>query len=217
MPILDSQMGMFIHDDPLEHPNDRGIFSEVHLQDCYKIRELHASGFSPRVVVDIGAHIGTFSQLAAAIFKPSRLLAFEPVEVHYKCLLRNVPSPPMIAVNKAVVGFLGRETGHNVYWSNDFERSVRRGEIKNALSVLDLLSEYQIESIDMLKIDCEQGEVNIFREMASIGLFPKIDVIAGEWHFDVAKREVVELLEPTHHVAIVDEGMWNLFFATRRT
>ena len=79
-----------------------------------------------------------------------------------------------------------------------------------------LFEKYRLPRIDLLKIDCEQSEVNIFRELDHLGRLEDIDVIAGEWHFDTAKNELRSIVGKTHDVELIDEGMWNHFFARRK-
>jgi uncharacterized protein YaiE (UPF0345 family) len=59
--------------------------------------------------------------------------------------------------------------------------------------------------------------VNIFRELDHLDRLKDIAVISGEWHFDTAKNELRSIVGKTHEVDLVDEGMWNHFFAKRRT
>ena len=55
---------MHVHSDERERHIDYAICHEVQALDCYRVHELATSGFSPRVIVDIGAHIGSFTALA---------------------------------------------------------------------------------------------------------------------------------------------------------
>jgi FkbM family methyltransferase len=83
-----------------------------------------------------------------------------------------------------------------------------------AQSVLDFLQQYDITSIDLLKLDCEGSELNILRELSSLGMLKKIREIRGEWHGNLAKTLVPELLK-THAVTMESLDMQSgLFQAT---
>jgi FkbM family methyltransferase len=208
---------MHVHPDLPDRHTDYAICHEVQGLDCYRIHELVTSGFSPRIIVDIGAHIGSFTALAAKYFPEAEIYSFEPLREHYRLLVRNSPKRGARLLNLAVLGFYGSEEGRDIYPGNEFERAYRARQLSNAISVRQLFSKYKLPRIDLLKIDCEQSEVNIFRELDHLDRLKDIAVISGEWHFETAKNEVRSIVGKTHEVELVDEGMWNHFFARRRT
>jgi len=208
---------MHVHANEQERHIDYAICHEVQLLDCYRVRELVKSGFSPGIIVDIGAHIGTFTAFAAKCFPEAAIYSFEPLRHHYDLLVRNAPKRRARPRNLAVLGFYGNEEGRDIYPGNEFERAYRARQLSNAISVEQLFSKFKLPRIDFLKIDCEQSEVNIFRELDHLDRLKDIAVISGEWHFDTAKNELRTIVGKTHEVELVDEGMWNHFFAKRRT
>jgi FkbM family methyltransferase len=207
---------MHVHEDARELHIDVAICHEVQKLDCYRVHHLVDTGFAPRIIVDIGAHIGSFTALAAKYFPEADIYSFEPLKQHYRVLVRNSPKGRCYPQNLAVLGFYGSEEGHDIYPGNEFERAYRARQLSNAISIKQLFKKFRLPRIDFLKIDCEQSEVNIFRELDDIDRLKDIDVISGEWHFDTAKSELKSIVGKTHDVSIVDDGMWNHFFATRR-
>lgn len=207
---------MHVHADERERSIDYAICHEVQIDDCYHVRKLAESGFAPKVIVDIGAHIGTFTALAARYFPKAKIYSFEPLKQHYDVLVKNSRSGRCTPKNVAILGFYGDEQGRDIYPGNEFERAYRARQLSNALSVGEMLRRYRLTQIDWLKIDCEQSEVNIFRELDALDRLKDIDVISGEWHFDTAKNEIRSIVGKTHDVDLVDEGMWNHFHAKRK-
>jgi FkbM family methyltransferase len=208
---------MHVHADARERHIDISICHEVQADDCYHVRELAASEFAPRVIVDIGAHIGSFTALAAKYFPEAKIYSFEPLKQHYDVLVKNARRTRCTPKNLAVLGFYGGEHGHDIYPGNEFERAYRGRQLSNAISVAEMFRNYKLNQIDWLKIDCEQSEVNIFRELNFIDRLKDIDVISGEWHFETAKAELRTIVGKTHDVDIVDEGLWNHFYAKRKS
>ena len=207
---------MHVHHDPRELHIDIAICHEVQVLDAYRVRHLADSGFRPQIVVDIGAHIGTFTALAAKYFPEAAIYSFEPLKQHYRVLALNSPPRRGHATNLAVLGFYRQEEGRDLYPGNEFEHAFRTRQLSNAISVERLFRKFKLPRIDFLKIDCEQSEVNIFRELDALDRLKDIEVIAGEWHFDTAKNELRSIVAKTHEVDLVDEGMWNHFFARRK-
>jgi FkbM family methyltransferase len=208
---------MHLHTNPQEMHTDLAICHEVQKTDCYRVHQLVAEGFAPRIIVDIGAHIGSFTAMAAKYFPMATIYSFEPLRTHYDILIQNFPKGRGSAENFAVVGFYGEEEGRDVYPGNEFEHLYRARQLTNAISLRELFRKFRLPRIDFLKIDCEQSEVNIFRELDFIDRLKDIDVISGEWHFETAKNELRTIVGKTHEVEIVDDGMWNHFFARRKS
>ncbi|MDA0375996.1 MAG: FkbM family methyltransferase [bacterium] len=216
----------------------RGVVNEVIQQDCYGVQALKRSGFSPKIIVDIGAHIGTFTRMCAHAWPEANIYCLEVMRNEHICgpfaraiaqsLDKNVEEYPNISVTrKGMLGHLG-DPSVEVVTHTDFgklrpalEDRIRDGSHRWAegISVSDFLQENAIDHIDLLKIDVEGCEVNIFREFAALHFLEKINEIRGEWHFEIARTEITRLLEPTHHVDILwsdPKEEWNTFTAVRR-
>lgn len=227
-----------IGSEPRRRTHYVGICNEVIMQDCYGVRTLHAEGFVPETIVDLGMHIGCFALHCDSLWPGVRIVGAEVMRDDCGCgpfcnaivrsLDANIRDRPNISVTrKAVLGFYG-DASADVVFSSDFGRKhphledrIRTGMHRwaEAMSVRDFLQEHAIDQIDLLKMDVEGGEVNIFREMAAMDFLQHINVIRGEWHFPCAREEVYTLLEPTHHVTVAWSGPgeeWNMFRAVRR-
>ncbi len=224
----------------METLHAKHICTEVIERDCYGVEALRAVGFTPRTIVDVGAHVGTFSMMAKRSWPDAALYAVEPRSDyssdpnnvhHLHHNLRGIPG--VTIVNHALVGFFGKpdndvrveelakETfkhwvelgvrGHPVHK----EKTVKGGHV--GLSVEAFLSQNKITHIDLLKLDCEGAETNILRECEALGFLKNIDMIRGEWHGELAKRELPRILADTHKVRLEStESTAGRFFASRK-
>lgn len=196
------------------YKNDCDTVDEVQVRDAYHIKKLVESGFQPRRIMDIGAHIGTFTTLAAHYWPQSWVYAFEPVPEAFTMLAMNLPVNAT-AIRAAVIGFYGKDTMLDIYPSHSDEQKWRlelNGNCMSASMAYWLATE-TTKKVDMLKLDCEQSEVNILRELDMACILKTIDVIHGEWHFEPARKEVIRILSKSHHVETIDVGEWNQFYA----
>jgi FkbM family methyltransferase len=153
-------------------------------------REYELAGVTPpRTIVDAGANIGLASLFFAQRFPEARIISLEPESANFELLRRNTRDyPNVVCLHKA----LWSESGTvNIFdpgegsWSfrtasqGDPPGAKRVGSI-DCINVRDLMSEFGLTSIDLLKIDIEGAEKEVFESSASwIG---DVDVIAIELH-----------------------------------
>lgn len=134
--------------------------------DC----EYDVKGFVPRPgwkVVDIGANVGVYAMLAAS--RGARVDSYEPHpdSVHY--LKLNTERLPVVVHQAAVVGTPAESVALFIHPERDTRNSVLAKEVGTgdaleqridapAVTLDDALS----EPCDLLKVDCEGGEFDIF-------------------------------------------------------
>src|SRR5258707_15282787 len=62
------------------------VVSEVMVQDVYRIKDSE----EPTVVIDVGAHIGTFAIMIGRRFPSARVICLEPMDDSFGFCLENV-------------------------------------------------------------------------------------------------------------------------------
>jgi len=138
--------------------------------------------FRPNTIVDAGAHIGMASILFALQYPMARIIAVEPEPSNFAALVRNtVPYKNITAIQAA----LWRENGEvtlgpsNAHPKGAFQ-IVKDGQQRVRGVTMDtLMRETAIDSIDLLKVDIEGAEVEVFESCPWIG---NVRVIAIELH-----------------------------------
>ena len=89
---------------------DIGICNEVVTSDCYHVQALR--DIDIRTVVDVGAHIGSFSVLAASLWPSAKIVAFEPDNENFALLRENTARYGVVASVSLVGTGAGREAVH---------------------------------------------------------------------------------------------------------
>jgi FkbM family methyltransferase len=145
---------------------------------------------SEPVVVDVGGYIGDFALYAVKYLGAARVVAYEPTQENYSMLRRNVElngyDDRITTVRKAVgasgetvlnVQKLGGDEVHvSAYWYPEAERRALP-----SVSLTELLDTHGLDSVDLLKVDCEGGEYDIFPGTPDAA-FDRIDNIVFEYH-----------------------------------
>ena len=127
--------------------------------------------FAPATIVDAGANIGVASIYYANRYPKARIIAIEPEASNYAMLRRNVARYPNIVAIQAALwnkdGLVGvaepdpitRASGH---WA--FVTRQDGGTQVRAITMETLIKEMQLTSIDILKVDIEGAEKELFQQ-----------------------------------------------------
>jgi FkbM family methyltransferase len=141
------------------------------------------------IVVDVGAHIGSFSIMAARM--AWKVLAFEPEPGNFQMLKKNMELNHLENLSlfeMAVSGISGYQdiytyrggssADYSLYSSGTM--NIRIGRIPT-ISVEDIIQGEGLPRIDFLKLDCEGAEHDILRNM-SLETAARITGITMEMH-----------------------------------
>lgn len=143
-------------------------------------------GFDPKVIVDCGANIG----LAAAYFKnryrDAKIISIEPEPSNYELLLRNTAAYTNVhCINAGIwcrsAHLLIEDNGYGNWGFQVKEVDSGTDKTIEALSITDIMEKYEINQIDILKIDVEGSEKELF-EMGFERWLPKTRVVIIELH-----------------------------------
>jgi len=204
---------------------DKSLIREVVLN-----REYAPEGFeigSHDTVVDIGAHIGTFTITSARSAREGIVYAFEPVEANYQLLLRNIELNKLknvVPTKMAVAKDTGKRemfvqedatTGHSFHY-----RCNRNPVVVDTTSLEDFVDRMGIKKIDLLKMDCEGAEYDILMNCPE-RIFSMIQRIGMEYHFCEDKKDpqiLVDILKDNRFkVTMSNPKDWGgMIFATKR-
>lgn len=201
---------------------DAVILSEVFIDREY-VQGLDIG--SKPTVVDIGGYIGDFSIFAAKYLDASRVIVVEPSPKNLKLLLKNVQDN---ALSERITAVEGAVTdGNPIFLDVDApERAQARVSAYGAskaplqrirgISLEQLVEDFGLEKIDLLKIDCEGGEYQILLT-APREILQRIENIVFEFHEVQGFAEQLEAVKKR----LGSEGFsWrskgHLVFASRR-
>lgn len=153
------------------------------------------------IVFDIGANRGYFSMYAAGTTKNTKIFAFEPIKNTFNSVVEHIEmngfNDRITAINKGVAGTDGIRTfaiTSSIATSMVFEVN-EPTEVQSitCVSLKSIMDEYTIDRIDLIKMDCEGAEYEIFYTTPDDYL-AKIDEIRMEYHYINDAQQNVEAL-----------------------
>jgi len=173
------------------------------------------------IVVDIGAQIGIFSCYAGSIASKGSIISIEPMPLNYRFLCHNIKRNGLRnvrTVEKAISAQSGVATlhidrshtgGHSLLYEGDPGGSVD----VECMTLEDVFKEFQIDRIDLLKMDCEGVEASVLMSTPP-NLLSRVRQIAMEFHDNISpiSRERMSgyLVEQGYKVI---SGKWPMLYA----
>ena len=184
------------------------LFQEVITKSEYLPKEIKLDESTTGSILDIGANVGLFSCLVAAIAPNANVFAFEPSKKNYERLKFHVEINKLQNLRIFNYGLGSISSEQKLYTPHDEgayslieENAARytRGngyEGKYEIVKIQKLSEFikkeKLTSIDFLKMDCEGSEESIMTDL--IPHLNSINQIAIEWHPNVKKEFLSNIL-----------------------
>jgi len=155
-------------------------------EDEYRVRELF--GCSIDLIIDVGAHVGTFSVLSRMLFPTARIIAFEPCSDSFALLQDNVLNLN-IECHKIALG-------DGTYFAEPVRAAIPDNTGGTALlpgnqiasdtfrGMLAGCGITRLTNSTLVKVDCEGGEKQFLNSPEDTELLFSAGNICIEWHYD---------------------------------
>jgi FkbM family methyltransferase len=144
---------------------------------------------APEYIVDCGANVGYSSLYFAARYPSARIIAIEPDASNFEVLEQNVQDVPTIAPVRAAIWNVSKKlaladggVGHwgmRVAFGGD-DQVPEDSDLVEGVTIPKLMSRYSFPRIDLLKVDIEGAELELFSEQPQ--WLERVKVIAIELH-----------------------------------
>ncbi len=188
--------------DILIYLNNISIVKEVFVEKVYLGNKLEEGD----VVVDCGAHVGTFSLLASRIVgKSGVVIAIEPAKENLKILKRNIRKnrvKNIIIVPKALWSSRGKMRlgisevnpgEHSLLHRNALHQNLS-SEIIRADTLDNILRELRVRKVNFIKMDIEGAEIEALKGMERT-LRKNVKLAIASYHI-VNGRKTINFIIP---------------------
>ena len=207
-----------------ENAFDFITFEEVVFEQVYKA----IPKFLPRCnrIVDLGANIGLTCLYLAALYPSCTIVAVEPHTENFKLLTKNVG--PLIAADRCiplqaaawgsdkqlVIQMPEISSRYNAITVQESESAAAPGPGVEGLSVPKIMERSGFDEIDLLKIDIEGAEAQLFT--GDLHWLNRVGAIAIEFHHDSRKASNFDSIVQQYGFAIKDDDAHTLLAVNPR-
>ena len=185
--------------------SDIDVFKQVFINNEYQIviDYFIINQIQVDTIIDAGANIGLTSLKFATSFPNSKIICIEPDSDNYKQLQLNLKGlNNVFSLKKALWYESDFLTFERVFrdsreWSIQVTKSHNKEDaLVPALSIHDLIKDYDLQEVDFLKIDIEGSEAEIFKEEHDLSYLNIVKIIAVEIHDELDCRlEIYKILK----------------------
>jgi FkbM family methyltransferase len=182
--------------------------------DEYRINDLRPHNV--RTILDVGSHVGSFTVMAHHYWPKAKIVAVEPHPQSFELMTKNtshIPVSQLLRINAAISPRPGKcllsfpVSNSRVadyvpdVWESLEPRFREFGIEVPSLTVEQFwtqVTDFGIDEVDLIKLDCEGAEYLIVSELSALGLMDRIGWIRGEWHSRKDNLLLANLLGQTH-------------------
>ncbi|MEA3329321.1 MAG: FkbM family methyltransferase [Nanoarchaeota archaeon] len=161
--------------------SDADVFRQVFIEKEYKL----PVKINPKLIIDCGANVGYSSLWFAKKFPTAEIIAVEPEESNYKLLQENTKLCKNIKTIKAGIWckriflkIVNLSSGKWGFQTKEVNKN-QKHDIQ-AITIKDILKKADTKKIDILKLDIEGAEKELFSKNTS--WLNKVNMIIIEFH-----------------------------------
>lgn len=171
-----------------KNTTDSILFKEILLKEQYKTL---CTINNVKNIIDAGGNVGYSAIYFASKYPEAKIITIEPDKDNYETLVKNVKNyPNILPIRAALWGSstnlsvfkdngLG-EWGRQTFEIDDIEQYDSDNTIKS-ITMKQIIEEFDIPIIDILKIDIEGSEKDVFANNSDFWL-PKVRIMGIELH-----------------------------------
>lgn len=209
--------------------SDLNVFAQIYQYNEYKplveTFQKHFKNTKNLTVIDAGSNIGLTSVYLSKYFPDSNFIAIEPDSLNFESVTYNLETNGIKNAVKIKGGLWSRNSNLKIVkdfrdkndWSIRVEETNEESDLK-AFSIPYLMQEHKLDVIDILKIDIEGSEKEVFTGLnADVSFLAKTKCIAVEIHDEFDCREAIYKILKEHNFDFFESGELTIGINTKLT
>lgn len=163
--------------------SDAPTFEKIFMDSEYDLSFLN---LNPKLIIDGGSNVGYATIFFAKRYPNARIISVEPEGSNFRLLVQNTQPYPNVTRIKAALwnrkAFLKIENLRDEKYAFRVTETVQmNSHTIRSITMMDLLSIFRIKHVDILKLDIEGAEKELFESNYKAWL-DRVDVIVIELH-----------------------------------
>lgn len=147
------------------------------------------------LVIDCGAHIGSFTRLALTM--GASVIAIEPHEGNFEYLMANTEGAKNLKLVNALLFDGSKVVFHSDKERNELHKVLAYGDsgddVMQSVRLDDIVKKFGVERIDLLKMDIEGSEYQVLYDLDCLDIVQQITM---EWHYGASNlADLIKFLE----------------------
>lgn len=169
-----------------KNTSDITVFKQVFLEGQYDFK----IDFVPETIIDCGANIGFFSIYCKNKFPGCKIITVEPDLENFSLLIKNLKEFSNMQHEHAGVWSKKTKLGFNSRYKEKWGHVVHEisesnnGDELNSITIDEIYEKNNIEIADIIKLDIEGAEKDLFTSNYS-GWLPKVKILIIELHDNI--------------------------------
>ena len=165
---------------------DEKVFEEVMINQIYG-KQLEEE---PKIIIDAGANIGLASLYFASMYPNAKIIAIEPERSNFNLLKKNITEYENITAIKTAlwddvlqINIIRPQWGGTYGFQSFTNHNSNDGELVDKVTsttLSNIMKEYHLKHIDLLKVDIEGAEKEVFNDSGN--WINQVDTIMIELH-----------------------------------
>lgn len=186
-----------------ENTSDHNVFRSVFVFNEFDLK----LSFEPKLIVDLGAYTGISALYLSKKFPTSEIIAVEPEASNFSLLEKNTANIPRIkrinagVWNKSCILRVTNEKSSKWAFSFSEVENKIEGDVE-AVTITEIIDQSEYDFIDILKIDIEGAEIQLFSKNTEPWI-NRVNVIIIELH----DRNVPDCTKTV--LGAIDDEIWN--------
>lgn len=183
---------------------DKSVFEEIFKLGEYKDAEEKIRN-AKNFIIDAGAQAGFFSLYARALNPDIKIIAIEPDEENLQAMENNFSQNNINNIEVISSALAGTRSVRDFFVSTDFhDHSLNKNLVKKiarkvkvqGLTLGDICEKYNINQIDLLKMDIEGSEYEVLNNLSQND-WDKINSIILEYHnfLNFNNKQLIDILK----------------------
>ncbi|OLY93895.1 methyltransferase, FkbM family [Cnuella takakiae] len=200
--------------------SDAKVFNQIFVRNEYGnlVRTFlnHYDGITPVKIVDIGANVGLTAIYLHSFLPVERYIAIEPAPDNFSFLKRNFMLNSLDAIEAVQVAIWSKHVTlqqssdfrDGLQWSTTFIETdaVDKGSSIMGTTFPALVEKHCLDTIDILKIDIEGAEFEIFNHTADFPWLHAVKFLAIELHPEKGNILAIKELLKRYGFVLFDSG-----------